>query len=151
MATERENPYSNFNFLVDLGTGDTASVKAGFQEASGLNVEVTMAEYRNGNEPVNRVRKISGMYKVGDVTLKRGLIGALDLYEWIDQVRNGDQGAARSVTIQLRDEAGANTVMTWRLTNARPMRYTAPTFNAKGGSDVAIEELVLSCEDMAIE
>lgn len=151
MATERDNPYSSFNFLVDLGTGDTGSIRAGFQEASGLNVEVTIAEYRNGNEPVNHVRKISGMYKVGDITLKRGLIGATDLFEWITQVRNGDQAAARNITIQLRDEAGANTVMTWRVSNARPMRYTAPSLNAKGGSDVAIEELVLSCEDLTIE
>jgi phage tail-like protein len=151
MATERDNPYSNFNFLVDLGTGDTGSVRAGFQELSGINTEVTVAEYRNGNEAVNRVRKINGMYKVGDITLKRGLIGATDLVEWMNQVRAGDLAAQRNITIQLRDEAGTNTVMTWRLTNARPMRYTAPTFNAKGGTDVAIEELVLSCEDLAIE
>lgn len=151
MATERENPYSTFNFLVDLGTGDTASIRAGFQEVSGLNMESTVAEYRNGNEGVNRVRKVNGIYKVGDVTLRRGLIGAMDLIEWMNQVRTGDQNARRSVTIQLRDESGANTVMVWRLSNARPMRYTAPTFNAKGGTDVAVEELVLTCEDLVIE
>ncbi|MBN1934961.1 MAG: phage tail protein [Anaerolineae bacterium] len=151
MATTRDNPYSNFNFLVDLGTGDTTSIQAGFQEVSGLNTEVTVAEYRNGNEAVNHVRKINGIYKVGDVTLKRGLIGALDLFEWIDQVRTGDLAARRNITIQLRDEAGSETVMTWRLTNARPLRYTAPTFNAKGGTDVSIEELVLTCEDLQIE
>lgn len=151
MATERTNPYGTFNFLVDLGTGDTGSIRAGFQEVSGLNVEITSAEYRNGNEMVNHVRKINGIYKVGDVTLKRGLMGAMDLYEWIRQVREGDQDARRNITIQLRDESGANTVMTWRLTNARPMRYTAPSLNAKGGTDVAIEELVLSCEDLIIE
>jgi phage tail-like protein len=151
MPVQRDNPYGTFNFLVDLGTGDTASIQAGFQEVSGLNIEVTSAEYRNGNDRVNHVRKINGIYKVGDVTLKRGLMGALDLYQWIDQVRTGDQGAKRNVTISLRDESGQNVVMTWRLTNARPMRYTAPSFNAKGGTDVAIEELVLSCEDLKIE
>src|SRR5919205_2062945 len=106
MATERDNPYSNFNFLVDLGTGDTTSVRAGFQEVTGLNIEVTSADYRNGNEGVNHVRKINGIYKVGDITLKRGLMGSLDLYQWIDQVRTGDQTAKRNVTIQMRDEAG---------------------------------------------
>ena len=151
MPVQRDNPYGTFNFLVDLGTGDTASIQAGFQEVSGLNIEVTSAEYRNGNDRVNHVRKINGIYKVGDVTLKRGLMGALDLYQWIDQVRTGDQSAKRNVTISLRDESGQNVVMTWRLTNARPMRYTAPSFNAKGGTDVAIEELVLSCEDLKIE
>src|SRR5262245_16538153 len=127
MATEREAPYGGFNYLVDLGTGDTDSIKAGFQEVSGLNIEVTSADYRNGNEKTNHVRKVNGMYKVGDVTLKRGLIGATDLYTWIKAVRDGDQSARRSVTIQLQDEAHAGPVMTWRLTNARPMRYTAPT------------------------
>jgi phage tail-like protein len=78
-------------------------------------------------------------------------MGAVDLYAWIDQVRKGDQNARRNITIQLRDESGANTVMTWRLTNARPLRYNAPALNAKIGTDVAIEELVLSCEDLAIE
>ncbi len=151
MAVQRDDPYGNFNFLVDLGTGDAESVRAGFQEVSGLNTEMTQAEYRNGNEKVNHVRKISGMYKVGDVTFKRGLIGATDLFEWIDQTRKGDRTAMRSVTITMQDEAHDGPVMTWRLTRARPMRYTAPTLNGKGGTDVAIEELVLSCEDMAVE
>lgn len=151
MAVQRDDPYGAFNFLVDVGTGDTESVRAGFQEVSGLNVEMTQAEYRNGNEKVNHVRKISGMYKVGDITLKRGLIGATDLYEWIDATRKGNRAALRSVTITLQDETHEGTAMTWRLTRVRPMRYTAPSLNGKGGTDVAIEELVVSCEDLVIE
>jgi phage tail-like protein len=151
MSVERNNPYGSFNFLVDLGTGDTGSVRAGFQEVTGLNIEVTSAEYRNGNEAVNHVRKINGIYKVGDITLKRGLMGALDLFRWIDQMRTGDQAGIRNITIQLRDESGASTVMTWRLINARPTKYTGPSLNAKTGTDVAIEELVLTCEDLKIE
>jgi phage tail-like protein len=150
MAVERANPYGAFNFLVDLGTGDTASVKAGFQEVSGLNTDITLADYRNGNDKVNHVRKVSMMYKVGDVTLKRGLIGAMDLWNWVVEARNGNQ-TPRSVTIQLMDETRENAVMTWRLLNVRPMKYTAPSFNGKTASDVAIEELVLSCEDLLIE
>ena len=83
MAIPRDNPYIAFNFLVNLGTGDTGSIQAGFQEVSGLNMEVNIADYRNGNEATNHVRKVIGMHSFGDVTLKRGLIGALDLWEWI--------------------------------------------------------------------
>ena len=151
MAVQRDNPYIAFNFLVDLGTGDTGSVQAGFQEVSGLNMEVNIADYRNGNEATNHVRKVVGMHTFGDVTCKRGLIGALDLWEWIRQVRDGDQNAGRNVTIQLFDEARTEAVMTWRLSNARPMRYTAPSLNAQSGSDIAVEELVLSVEAMDIE
>lgn len=151
MPVQRDNPYGAFNFRVDLGNGDTESIVAGFQEVSGLNTEVPVQEYRNGNEKVNHTRKLSGLYKVGDVTLKRGMVGAANLYEWIVATRNGDQSAPRTVTILLMDETGANAVATWRLSRARPMRWTAPTFNAKTSSDVAIEELVLACEDMTME
>ena len=151
MAITRNNPYSSFNFLVDLGTGDTESIKAGFQEVSGLNIEVTVHDYRNGNDKTNHVRKVSGMYKVGDITLKRGLIGELDLYQWILDVRNGNQNAARNITISQQDESRNGPVYTWRLSNVRPMRYNGPALNAKSGSDVAIEELVLSCEDLTVE
>jgi phage tail-like protein len=151
MATQRPNPYGSFNFLVDFGTGDTGSVLAGFQEVSGMNIEVTSADYRNGNSPVNHPTKINGPYKVADVTCKRGLIGTLDLYQWIDAIRTGDHTALRTVHIQLQDEAHNGPVMTWTLLNARPLRYTVPALNAKTGTEVAIEELVLSCEDLTIE
>lgn len=151
MASQRNDPYGNFNFLVDLGTGDTTSVKAGFQEVTGLNIEATKSEYRNGNEAKNHVRKFANLYKVGDVTCKRGLMGAVDLYQWIDQTRSGDTSAKKSVTIYLRDEAGQNTVMTWKLTNAWPLKYTGPALNGKTGTDVAIEELVITFEDLTIE
>jgi phage tail-like protein len=145
MAEFRERPYSQFNFLVDLGTGDTESPQAGFQEVSGLGLEVNVAEYRVGNEKDNAPRKITGTYKVPDVTLKRGVIGSLDLFEWLDQVRTGSQDALRTVTVQLQSEDHSAVVQEWKLTNARPTKYTGPSLNAKG-TDVAIEELVLACE-----
>lgn len=151
MATQRDNPYMSFNFLVDFNTGDANTVRGGFQEVSGMNIEVTSADYRNGNSKVNHPVKVNGVYKVGDITLKRGLIGSLDLFQWVDQIRTGNRTAIRSITIALQDEAHNGPVMTWKATNARPIRYTAPSLNAKTGTDVAIEELVLSIEDLALE
>src|SRR5689334_12774316 len=57
MAILRDRPYSQFNFLVDLGTGVTDTPAAGFQEVSGIGMEVTVAEYRNGNSKENSVMK----------------------------------------------------------------------------------------------
>jgi len=104
MAVLRDRAYIQFNFLVDLGTGTTEGPEAGFQEVSGIGMEVTVAEYRNGNSRENSVMKITGLNKATDVTLKRGVIGSLSLYKWLDQIRNGDQGALRTVTLQLRNE-----------------------------------------------
>lgn len=150
MAVQRERPYSAFNYLVDLGTGDTESVVAGFQEVAGLGVEITVQEYRAGNAKLNATTKITGMFKVPDVTLKRGVIGALDLYQWLHQVRQGAQDALRTVVISLQSEDHTAVVMTWKLTNARPIKYTGPALNGKG-TDVAIEELVLACENIELE
>ena len=145
MAEFRERPYHQFNYLVDLGTGDTDSAQAGFQEVSGLGMEINVAEYRAGNFKDNAPMKITGSYKVPDVTLKRGVIGALDIYSWLDDIRNGSQTALRTVTIQLLSEDRETAAMEWKLTGARPIKYTGPSLNGKG-TDVAIEELVLACE-----
>lgn len=150
MAVQRDNPYGAFNFRVTADRfGDAGSVQGGFQEVSGLSTEVTVAEYRYGNDPENHVRKIPGMYKAGDVTFKRGVMGADSFFRWIKDVRDGVQANVRAtVKIELFDEAHTGPVMTWELFDAFPSKYTGPTLNAKGGTDVAMEELVFTCEKM---
>jgi len=150
MAVKRDRPYVQFNFLVDLGTGATDGPDAGFQDVSGLGMEVTVSEYRNGNEKENSVRKITGMNKVTDITLKRGVIGSLNLYQWLDQIRNGDQNALRTVTVQLQNEDHTAVVTTWKLSRARIIKHTCGPFNAKG-TDVAMEEMTLAYERLEME
>ena len=149
MAVLRETPYLGFNFLVDLGTGVTDGPRAGFQECSNIGMEVTVAEYRNGNEKENAVRKITGLARCNDVTLKRGIIGSTDLYDWLDQIRNGDQSAMRTVTISLQNEDHTETVQTWTLLRARMIKHVSGPFNAKG-TEVAIEELTLAYERLVM-
>jgi phage tail-like protein len=152
MATQRKNPYVQFNFLVNLGTGgDGLGEDAGFQEVSGIGMEVTVAEYRNGNEKENSVRKITGLNKSTDVTLKRGVIGSLTLYNWLNDIRNGDQeNAVRDVTIRLQNENHTADAQTWILRRARIIKHTSGPLNAKG-TDVAMEELVLAYERLEME
>ncbi len=150
MAVLRERPYVQFNFLVDLGTGSTEGAEAGFQECSNIGMEVTVAEYRNGNERENSVRKITGLNKATDVTLKRGVIGSLNLYRWLDQIRNGDQNAYRTVTISLQNEDHTEVVQVWRLMRARIIKHISGPMNAKG-TDVAMEELTIAYERLEME
>jgi phage tail-like protein len=150
MAVLRDRPYAQFNFLVDLGTGSTSGPEAGFQECSEIATSVDVVEYRNGNEKENSVRKITGLNKATDVTLKRGVIGSLNLYQWLNQIRNGDQGALRTVVIQLMNEDHTVVAQEWRLLRARIVKYVAGPFNAKG-TDVAIEELTLAYERLEVD
>jgi phage tail-like protein len=150
MAVLRDRPYVQFNFLVDLGTGNTDGPEAGFQECSNIGMEVTVAEYRNGNEKENSVRKITGLNKSTDVTLKRGVIGSLNLYQWLNDIRNGNQSAYRTVNVHLQNEDHTAIVQTWKLLRARVFKLVHGPMNGKG-TDVAMEELTLSYERLEME
>lgn len=147
----RETPYGAFNFLVNLNSSgvDATSVLGGFSDVSGLGTEITVAEYRNGTEKENHVRKVPGVHKVSDVTLKRGIVSSKDLWAWINRVRTHGRSEQRDVVITLRDEAGKD-VQSWTLRGVVPLKYTGPTLAAKGGGDVAMEELVLSAEALVL-
>jgi phage tail-like protein len=150
VATFRERPYGQFNFLVDLGDGNTDGPAAGFQEVTGLGMEVAVIEYRNGNAKENSVQKITGLNKATDVTMKRGIIGSLNLYNWLDQIRNGDQKALRTVTVQLQCEDHTAVVQTWKLLRARIVKHTSGPLDARG-TDVAMEEIVIAYERLEME
>ncbi len=150
MAVLRDRPYAQFNFLIDLGTGNTDGPEAGFQECSEIGMSVDVIEYRNGNEKENDVRKLTGLARVNDVTLRRGVIGSLNLYHWLDQIRNGDTAGYRTVLIHLMSEDHTATVLTWKLLRARIIKHTSGPLNAKG-TDVAMEELTLAYERLEME
>jgi phage tail-like protein len=150
MAILRDRPYTQFNFLVDLGDGVTEGPSAGFQEVSAISMEVAVTEYRNGNSKENSVRKITGLNKASDVTMKRGIVGSLNLYTWLDDIRNGNQNALRTVTIQLQNEDHTEVVQTWKLLRARIIKHSSGPFNARS-SEVAMEELVLAYERLELE
>lgn len=140
----RNVPYSAFNFLVSFD-GNPLDEFGGFSDVSGLMSELTIAEYRAGDYAENHVRKVQGVHKVGDVTLKRGLISSATIWGWINQARVAGPQAKRGVVVRLLDEQ-RKPVQTWSLSGVLPLKWTGPTLAGKGGGEVAMEELVLSCE-----
>jgi phage tail-like protein len=143
---DRTTPYLAFNFIVALQPGSGTDVIGGFSDVSGLHTEITVAEYRNGNALENHTGKYPSVTKAGDVSLKRGIIKNPDITDWIEQVRTtGVAGKRDSVVITLLDEQ-RQSVASWTLRSVMPIKWTGPTLAAKGGADVAMEELVLSAE-----
>src|SRR5687767_6381579 len=129
MAVLRERPYAQFNFLANFADANTDRPEAGFQESSNIGMEVTAAERRNGNENEN-IRKIAGLNKTPAVTLKRGVVDALKLCEWLNDIRNGNQRALRAVTIRLQNEDRTAVVQTWELMRARIIKHIGGPINA---------------------
>lgn len=143
----REVPYGDFNYVVKFdGSEDEFG---GFAEVSGLGMEIAVAQYREGNSPENHPRKLPTMTKVSDITLRRGVIDSAKLWAWLDETRRLGPSAVKNLSITLQDEAHTD-VQTWTLTGVFPMRYNGPALKARGGSEVAIEEIVLSCESFTI-
>jgi phage tail-like protein len=150
MAILRDNPYANFNFLVDLGTGDSNGPAAGFAEVLLPEARIDVIEYRAGNAKENNVRKLPGLARYGNALFRRGMIGSLDLYQWWNEVRNGNTTAFRNITVQLQSEDHSQVVLTWKLIRAWPVAYKAAGLSGKGHG-VAIEELEIAFDRLEME
>jgi phage tail-like protein len=150
MAVIRERPYPGFNFLVDLGTGSTDGAQAAFEEVIFPEVSVELVEYRGGNEKENSPRKLTTLEHSTNLILKRGAIGALDMYQWWNQVRNGDQLALRNVVIQLLNEDHTGVVLTWKFIRARPAKLRFSNLEART-KNTLVEYLEIAFERMEME
>lgn len=149
MSVFREDPYSAFNFHVEIAAlgDDAGAVTAGFSEVSGLGAEQEMIAYRNGNEPSLTPRLLPGLVKYPPLVLKRGVTGHMALWDWMDQVIKGDIRRT-TVVITLLDEQ-RNPVVSWRVRNALPRKISGPALNANA-NEIAIESLELSHQGLEL-
>ncbi len=138
----RVDPYKNFNFRVEI---DGITV-AGFSECSGLESEVAVIEYREGADI--SVRKLPGLAKFGDVTLKRGITKSSVLQDWHRNILRGVPDRKDVAVILMDDEK--NPVVLWRLSHTFPRKWQGPTLRGDG-NEVAIETLELCCEGLERE
>lgn len=111
--TTRVDPYLVDNFRVEI-QGVTKATS--FSEVYGLEAAIDVVDYRAGDDLPNAVRKLPGLNKYTNVTLKRGLTSDISLWTWILSALNGRVQRA-TVVITLLDQAD-NPVWQWRLGNA---------------------------------
>jgi phage tail-like protein len=131
----RNDPYRNFRYRVEID----GITQAGFSEATVPDTTVEPIDYREGNEPnPASVRKLTGLTKYGNVTLKWGITDSMDLYNWHKNVTLG-KVERKNISVIVIDEEG-NDKSRWNFVEAWPTKYDAPDLNAKG-TDVSIETL----------
>lgn len=137
MAT-RKDPIRNFRFRVEID----GIQQAGFSEVSGFDITVDPIDYREGTDPTH-VRKLTGMTKYGNVTLKWGITTSMELYNWHRQIVDGDI-VRKTMAIVSVNERGED-VNRWEIVEAWPTKYDPMDFNAKG-NEAGIATLELACE-----
>lgn len=144
MATgERIDPYSGFNFLIEIDE----TIKAGFSECSGLSTDTDPIEYREGNEDIT-VRKIPGLKKFANISLKRGMTTDLELWKWRKTVLDGET-VRKSGAIILLNEARER-VMQWNFREGWPAKWEGPSLKGTG-NEIAIETLEIAHEGLDLE
>ncbi len=143
MAGNRRDPYSAFNFIVEF---DGIAVAA-FSEVSGLSFEIEPIEYRDGSDAVPTVRKLPGLVKYANVTLKRGITGDRGFWEWIIQTTSGEV-ERRTGSIVILNES-RQPAARYLIKEAWPCRYAGPELSA-GSSEVAIESIEICHEGLEL-
>lgn len=115
-----------------------------FAEVSGLSVEVTTEEVREGG--VNQVHRLPAQTTWPNIVLKRGVIDSDALFAWLRETTQGLQGKGRlhrtTGRVSLLDAKGGP-LRTWEFVGAFPVKWTGPTL-AASSSDVASEELEIA-------
>ena len=145
MATgDRKDPYRGFNFRVEI---DNITVGA-FSDVSGLSSDGDIVEYREGTDRQLHVRKLMGLRKFSNITLKRGYTDNRELWNWRNNIVNGTPDR-RNGAIVLMDEE-RNDMLRWEFEGGWIHKIDGPTFNAKG-NDVTIESLEIVIESLALK
>ena len=132
--------HANHRFTVAIdGVAQAAFSEVGISEAS-----VEVIDYREGNE--NVMRKLPGLRKYSNLTLKRGVTASNDLFDWYKTVAEGNT-TRRSVAVTLLDEH-QNPVKVWVMRNAWPARYAVSPLIAVDGRVVVTETLECAVESL---
>lgn len=145
-------PVSFFFEVVFQGEGlDKDVVETRFQSVTGLSVDMQTETLKEGGE--NRFEHILPVRtKYDPLVLKRGLVTDSKMIQWcMDAILNFD---IRPVNLLVRllhvnrpnddqPPAGIAPLMTWKVINAWPKKWSVSEFNAEQNS-VAIESLELN-------
>jgi len=136
----RNDPIRNFKFRLEI----EGIQQAGFSEVAIAETTTDAVDYREGDEP-SHVRKLSGLTKYGNVTLKWGVTDSIELYNWHKAIVAGQIVQNRkTVTIVVVDESGTDKAR-FLISRAWPVKYDPSDLNAKG-NEVFIEVLELANE-----
>jgi phage tail-like protein len=128
----RVDPFPSSQFVVEINGIQAAS----FAEVSGLASETAVIEYRTGGDTT--LRKLPGLRKFGNITLKRGVTQDTELWDWHESAER------RNGSIVLLD-AKRNEVVRWNFANGWPCKWEGPMLNARA-NEVAIETLEIAVE-----
>lgn len=141
---KRKDPIRVFNFRVEIDGLASAS----FSEVSGLTADGDSVDYREGADPTNNVRKLSGLRKFPPVAMRRGLTANDELWQWYARIYNGQDDRRNGSIVLLNEER--KPVMRWHFEHGWINKIEGPSLKA-AGNEVAIEAMEICHEGLTFE
>ncbi len=139
---ERKDPLVSCYFTVEF----QGTIVGAFQEVTGLGSSHEVVEYKaSGEKGQYVIQKVPGRMTWNNITLKRGITDAMDLWEWRRLVEEGKIRDARKNGSVVMYDFNGQEIARWNFVNAWPCKLTGPAADAKS-NNVAIEELEIVVE-----
>jgi phage tail-like protein len=139
------DPWLGFSFAVEI----SGIQEARFTECSGFEAKLDVEEYKEGGLN-DYVHKLPGRRSFSNLTLKRGVISSVELWEWLHRVttkaEKKDEKKNMSVVLY---NAKADEVLRWNLIGAYPIKWSAPSMQTDQSS-VLVESLELAYQEFTI-
>jgi phage tail-like protein len=156
---DTEAPINVFNFEViffedpldsdDESDSDVPMCSGAFAECTGLEATMEPKVIKEGGRNYGAAQR-AGPVTFATVILKRGMTTNGDLWDWFEQVTQGDYAYRLGAHIRIKDGSQSDApVMEWRLTNVMPIKFKSADMSAKA-TEVGIEELHLAHEGLSL-
>ena len=138
---QRFDPYKNFKFRVTIDGITVATLN----DATGLNPTP-------GSPKKKSRKKMPGLQKFGNITLKRVAITDTKFLDWINDLFNLSETEAKNLRktmiLEYCNEAG-EVIASYRLIDGWVTKLEGPDLNAKG-NEVVIETIELGYEGLEL-
>lgn len=140
--SSREDPLVGFHFGIEL----QGKVTGYFTECTGIGSENEVVEHKVVDDKGREyIHKIPGRLKWENVTLKRGLTSDLQMWEWRDEIVQGNVETARKNGSIIMFNQQFSEVARWNFENAWPLKVTGPQTKTDS-NEYAIEEMTIAHE-----
>lgn len=137
-TTTEQDPLVSFNFGLEI----QGKVTGFFTEVSGLGSETEIVEHKVVENGIEMVKKIPGRLKWDNITLKRGITSAMDIWDWRKEVEDGNVDGARvNGSIVMYDQTGGE-VARWNFERAWPSKVSGPSPKSDS-NEIGVEELTI--------
>jgi phage tail-like protein len=139
------DPAPEFRFYLEID----GLVEGAFAECSGLRVERDVLTFKEGGLN-NRVHRLPGRTTYGDITLRKGVMFTIELWDWFEEGAKDGKVKYRDFTIYHHSSYFNIPARWYHVEKAYPVSWEASSLRTDS-NQLAMESLTLTFERLKLE